>query len=119
MGAMNELIVSLQRSILTLAANGWSQRRIARELAIHRETVGRHLRLATSKPAKVPAGSDGEAEPKPAKVPAGLFPQSRSQCEPWREFIEQGCQVGLSAQRLYQDLVTEHQFAGSYGPPGF
>ena len=104
MSAMNELNVSLQHSILTLAANGWSQRRIARELAIHRETVGRHLRLATSKP---------------AKVPAGLFPQSRSQCEPWREFIEQGCQVGLSAQRLYQDLVTEHQFAGSYGPPGF
>ena len=111
---MNELNVSLQHSILTLSAQGWSNRRIARELGLHRETVGRHLRLAGSKPAKVPPGSNGEAEPKPAKVPAGILPLSRSQCEPWREFIEQGCQAGLSAQRLYQDLVAEHQFAGSY-----
>jgi hypothetical protein len=42
MSPMNELNVSLQHSILTLAANGWWQRRIARELAIHRETVSRH-----------------------------------------------------------------------------
>jgi transposase len=97
--AMNQLNVSLQHSILTLAAHGWSGRRIARELDIHRETVGRHLRLAVAKP---------------AKVPAGFSAPSRSQCEPWREFIEQGCQAGLSAQRLYQDLVAEHQFAGSY-----
>jgi transposase len=96
---MNQLNVSLQHSILTLAAHGWSGRRIARELDIHRETVGRHLRLAVAKP---------------AKVPVGFSAPSRSQCEPWREFIEQGCQAGLSAQRLYQDLVAEHQFAGSY-----
>jgi hypothetical protein len=37
---MNELNVSLQHSILTLAAHGWSHRRIARELDINRETVG-------------------------------------------------------------------------------
>jgi transposase len=114
MSAMNELNVSLQHSILTLAAQGWSNRRIARELGLHRETVGRHLRLAGSKPAKVPPGSNDEAEAKPAKVPPGIFLHSRSQCEPWRAFIEQGCQAGLSAQRLYQDLVGEHHFVGSY-----
>ena len=59
MGAMNELNMSLQHSIVTLAAQGWSNRRIARELGLHRETVGRHLRLAGSKPAKVPPGSNG------------------------------------------------------------
>src|SRR5580692_4943842 len=53
LSAMNELNVSLQHSILTLSAQGWSNRRIARELGLHRETVGRHLRLAASKPAKV------------------------------------------------------------------
>ncbi len=99
LSAMNELNVSLQHSIMTLSAQGWSNRRIARELGLHRETVGRHLRLAVSKP---------------AKVPPGILPLFRSQCEPWREFIEQGCQAGLSAQRLYQDLVTERQFGGSY-----
>jgi DNA-binding NarL/FixJ family response regulator len=31
---MNELNVNLQHSILTLAGNGWSNRRIARELGI-------------------------------------------------------------------------------------
>ncbi len=47
-------------------------------------------------------------------LPAGVPVRSRSQCEPWREALEQGWQAGLSAQRLYQDLVTGHQFAGSY-----
>jgi transposase len=127
--AMNQLNVSVQHSILTLAAHGWSHRRIARELGINRETVGRHLRLAQSKPAistpgsesdptanpaKVPTGSNDEAESKPAKVPTGFQPRSRSQCEQWREILEQGVQAGLSAQRLYQDLVVEHQFEGGY-----
>lgn len=60
---MNQLNVSLQHSIATLAANGWSARRIARELGIHRETVGRYLRgvEADSKPANLPAGLPGVA----------------------------------------------------------
>jgi transposase len=123
--AMNTLSVSLQHSIITLAASGWSQRRIARELGIHRETVGRHLRLEDSKPAKVPAGSavgleskpailPTGSDPKPAKVPAGVLPRSRSQCEVWRDSIEQGVAAGLTAQRIYQDLVGEHQYVGGY-----
>jgi len=51
MGAMNELTVNIQHSILTLAGNGWSNRRIARELGINRETVGKYLVLARSNPA--------------------------------------------------------------------
>jgi transposase len=35
-------------------------------------------------------------------------------CEPWRVQIEQGLAQGLTVQRLYQDLVIERQFAGSY-----
>lgn len=126
---MNTLSVSLQHSIATLAARGWSQRRIARELGIHRETVGRYLQQPDPKPAKVPIGSgaDSDSEPaklsvgsendseaKPAKVPIGVAPRSRSQCEPWRDKLEQGVKSGLSAQRLYQDLVVEHQFDGGY-----
>ena len=40
--AMNQLNVSLQYSITTLAAHGWSHRRIARELDINQETVGEY-----------------------------------------------------------------------------
>ena len=44
----NVLKVSLQTTIHSLADLGWSQRRIASELGINRETVGRYLRLAKS-----------------------------------------------------------------------
>jgi transposase len=108
---MNRLKVSLQHSIVTLAANGWSQRRIARELGIHRETVGKYLRMAESKPAIVPTGSEGS---KPAIVPTGYGPGRHSQCERWRAQIEHGVGLGLSAQRIYQDLVEEQGFTGGY-----
>jgi hypothetical protein len=72
--AMNQLNVSLQHSITTLAAHGWSHRRIARELDIHRETVGRHLRLAGSKPAKVLIGSEPDPAAKPAIPLTGAEP---------------------------------------------
>ena len=105
---MNRLAVSLQQSIHTLHARGWSARRIARELDLHRETVGRELRI--SKPAKVATGSAAEAEAKPAKVATG----SRSLCEPHREIITAGLVQGLSAIRIHQDLVADHAFSGRY-----
>jgi transposase len=98
-------------------------------LDLRRETVSKYVRehQEDSKPAKVPTGSEGALEPKPdklpagspeaevvPKVPAGSAVRSRSQCEPWRNFIEEGLRAGLSAQRLYQDLVSGHQFKGGY-----
>lgn len=113
---MNQLNVNLQHSIAALAANGWSARKIARELGLHRETVGRHLRLAkaAAKPAIPPAGSPATADPKPATVPAGSPAGRASQCTPLAAVIQQGLAAGLSAQRIYQDLVAEHAFTGSY-----
>ena len=60
----NVLKVSLQTTIYNLADRGWSQRRIASELGINRETVRRYLRLA--KPAISITGSEEEADRKPA-----------------------------------------------------
>jgi len=37
-----------------------------------------------------------------------------SQCQPYREIILAKLAQCLSAQRIYQDLVAEHEFAGSY-----
>jgi hypothetical protein len=35
-------------------------------------------------------------------------------CGPRREEIERAVQAGWSAQRIYQDLVTDRKFCGSY-----
>ena len=41
----NQLTMAKVHSILTLHQRGWSNRRIARALGIHRKTVGRYVRL--------------------------------------------------------------------------
>ena len=109
----NVLRVSLQTTIYSLADRGWSQRRIARELGINRETVGRYLRLAEAKPAISTPGSDGNSESKPAILTAGPGGSGeakpaistagksvgrKSQCEPLADLILAKVEVGLSAQ---------------------
>ncbi len=195
----NLLKVAVVNTIVTLRQRGWSLRRIARELGIHRETVARYVRLAEAargqdppdppagsaspKPAIAPLGSEG---PNPANAPLGsggcdsgmvpaepgvgpdggpafialrptagdgslagaaeqdrallasnpsgsagpdgtggihpdaacTLPPTRagrgSDCEPFRPIILFKLEQGLTAQRIYQDLVAEHGFAGSY-----
>ena len=108
----NELKMANIQSILTLNKRGWSNRRIARELGIHRDTVGRHLRLASKN-----AASDELGGSKPAKAPPGSKPQGRkgrSACAPFRRIIEAKLDQGLTAKRIHQDLVAEHGFAREY-----
>jgi transposase len=138
---MNQLKMDIQQTISTLSRGGWSQRRIARELGIDRETVARYRRLARQvaepKPAISPTGSEPVEGPNPAIVPpgsevaavpshlpaeppnpaispAGSKPGRVSHCEPFESVIQAGLDAGLSAQRIYQDLMSEQQFAGSY-----
>jgi transposase len=111
-GMSNVLKVSLQATIYSLHNRGWSRRRIARELGIDRETVGRYLLLA--KPAISTAGLEGTAETKPAVSTTGKGVGRKSQCEPLAEVILAKAEVGLSAQRIYQDLVEENGFTDSY-----
>ena len=112
----------------------WSQRcRIARELrSWDRSTVARYAKEVVAKPATNPAagsppgsetkpaistaGSEAAEEPKPASnLAPGLRPGPPSLCEPFTIEIEAAVQAGLSAQRIYQDLVREHDFRGAYG----
>ena len=68
----NELGMAMQQAILALKARGWSHRRIAREMGIHRETVGRYLSLAAKPANNPPAGSAtvfGDGASKPASNP--------------------------------------------------
>src|SRR5262245_7408692 len=129
----NQLKVAMIATIVSLRQRGWSQRRIARELGINRETVARYLRqLPTpANPAIAPSGSqDAEGASNPAIAPSGSLAaaagvpppvvQGHSQagrlsdCEPWRATIQAKLDLGLSAKRIHQDLTSEHGFAGSY-----
>ena len=112
---MTHLCVSTCEAIKALALKGWSGPRIARELAVNRETVARHL--GPSKPAIPPLGSEDTgtgSAPKPAIPTAGSRSGRRSLCEVHLAEITLAIEQGLSAQRIYQDLVTSHAFAGSY-----
>ena len=111
---MNQLIVSLQHSIATLAAKGWSARKIARELDVDRETVRRYRPATDSKPAIAPTGCAEAPDAKPAIVPAGSKAGRTSQCAPLSAVIERSLLAGLSAQRIYQDLTAAHDFTGGY-----
>ena len=114
---MNQLKVNQQHTIVSLFEQGWSKRRIARELALDRATVRKYLAGVTP---KSPTPQTGSTETPEAKSPT--HPQTgsgsnlgpASLCDPWRAPIQKAFEAGLSVQRIYQDLVVEHQFAGSY-----
>jgi hypothetical protein len=70
----NQLTMALIDSILTLHQRNWSNRRIARELGIDRQTVADYLRAhgGEAKPANAPIGSgDADSQAKPANAPIG------------------------------------------------
>src|ERR1700704_3187175 len=103
---MYQLKVNQQQTIVALRRQGWSKRRIARELDLDRATVRKYLAQADS---KSPTPQTGSAEWPPAKSPTD--PQTGlsigcgpvSSCEPWREQIERALAQGLSIQRIHQD----------------
>lgn len=139
----HQLKMATVQQILSLHADGWSQRRIARELGISRDAVARYVQLAQAAPAATPRNDEpasrepGGALPlprgasKPATAPTGSPAESlppvvadflttasvrsgRSVCEPYRDVIQAKLDQGLTAQRIYQDLVSEHGFTARY-----
>jgi len=136
----NYLKMAVVHAIIGLLEQGWAYRRIARELGVHRETVARYDRLrqtGAAKPANPTPGSSPDHQPKPANVTAGSSPDHQpkpanvtagsggleesehslgppSHCQPFAEVIKRKMDRGLSAQRIWQDLISEHGFTGSY-----
>jgi transposase len=125
----NELSMAEREAIAALLKQGWSKRRIARELELHRDTVRRYARelgqpergtvedeatgLAAKQatPAKVATGNEAAAP-----LDCGTDPSrtGRSRCEPYRTVIEDKISAGLTAQRIFQDLTTDHGYSGAY-----
>jgi IS30 family transposase len=107
----NILSVHQQQAIVSLAAQGWSMRRIARELKLHRKTVRQYLNEAKLV-SKCTTVSTPGSPPKCTISTAGQTGR-KSLCEPFGKLIEEKVEQGLSARRIYQDLQIEVQFTGS------
>lgn len=110
----NRLKMATVSTIGTLKRQGWSQRRISRFLGIDRRTVKRHLD-------KIPDDSNATTNAPTGSVAEELGEDQEvkrsgpvSQCESFRQVITDKLKKDLSAQRIYQDLVTEQGFSGSY-----
>ena len=119
----NHLSVTKSNAIKQLHQQGLSQRQIAIAVGVDRKTVRRQL-------AENRAETAPNSDPKGTSAPTGIaatesvaesdnqceqpVPNSPSQCQPFRQVIEQMLIAGLSAQRVFQDLQVEHAYQGSY-----
>lgn len=86
----------MQTTIKTLLKKGYSQTYIAKTLHVSRKTIR-----------KIINSEDREEENLEKKPHPSILDQ-------YREFIEIQINKGLSRQRIYQDLIKEYQFTGSY-----
>lgn len=135
----NYLKMRQRQQVIALLELGWTYRRIQAETGVRRETVSRYDRLRRSDAAKVFPGAEVSApatEPQPAsesaiatanpakvfsgspsnaaKVFAGSRLPPRSTAAPYRDAIVERLDRGLSLQRIWQDLVEEYGYGGSY-----
>jgi len=113
----NYLKVNMQETIKTLQARNWSARRIARELGINRRTVKRYMTQNDSKCTISTTGFSVQNSDDPLSkctISTTGSGGRKSLCEPWEDYIKNRLSGQLSAQRIYQDLVLEHDFEGSY-----
>ncbi len=124
----NALKMVQVHTIEGLWKQGWSRRRIARELGLDRETVGKYVdqivlgaqnqpnltpgNLADLSPSGALSASPGIS--KPATNPTAGSSGPPSKCAALHDAILEKLELDLTAQRIYQDLVVERQFAGSY-----
>lgn len=122
-----------KQTVLALGRLGWSLRRIEQETKVRRETASLYLRAAgiairaprdrqppkpasrsttdPGPPAKPASRSTTDLEAVALLERAGRSPIA-SACEPYRELVELGLRQGRNAVAIWQDLVTDHGFAG-------
>jgi hypothetical protein len=135
----NVLSEEKKQQVIALGKLGWPLRRIEQATGVRRETAGAYLRAAgiglrppgawgkraPAKPAIGVTTDPGPSKPANEVTPdfVGPFsekqgstrdPLSLSSCEPYRELIEQGLARGRNGKAIWQDLVSDQSFAGSY-----
>src|ERR1700745_4023672 len=120
----NALSEEKKQQVIALGKLGWSLRKIERETGVRRETAGAYLRAAGIA-VRIPRAWGRRAPSKPANEVTpdfvGLLSQMPSSpagrvsaCEPYRDLIEEQLSRGRNAKAIWQDLVTDHGYAGNY-----
>jgi transposase len=120
-----------QQLIHWLIRRGRSDRSINRETGVHRKTIADYRKQLQTVP-EVPSDSPGRPAQTVPIVPPDFFgqanqtvpimppdppalPWSKSvRIVPFRERIQEKLELGLTARRIYQDLVEEAQYQGGY-----
>jgi len=125
-----------RQQVLALLALKWSFRKIERETGVRRETISAYSRQADPNPAKTFPGSGGLESPdfltlegvagsNPAKTfagsglnPAKTFPGSETRprfaAAGFHDAIREKLELGLTIQRIFQDLVEDYSYGHSY-----
>ena len=121
----NYLKMLKRQQVVALLELGWTYRRIEAETGVRRETVSRYDRRRRSNAAKVFPGSEaieeaadpvgtGPGPPNAAKVFPGSVLPPRSAAALHHHAIVAKLDSGLTAQRVWQDLVEEFGYGHSY-----
>src|SRR5271167_228543 len=133
----NVLSEAKKQQVIALGKLGWALRRIEQATGVRRETAGAYLkaagiavrppgawgRRAPAKPANEVTPDLADSKPANEVTPDFCLPispsmgnqdRATSACEPYRELIEQGLRRGRNGKAIWQDLVSDHGFSGSY-----
>jgi transposase len=134
----NVLSEEKKQQVIALGKLGWPLRRIEQATGVRRETASAYLKSAgvvvclpgwgRRAPAKPAIRVTPDSGAKPAMVtpdfvgpfsekqgpPSDPSPPSASVCEAYRELIEQDLARGRNGKAIWQDLVSDHGFAGGY-----
>ena len=107
------LEMSKQQQLQALIKLEWPERRIARELGLHRNTVRRYKKAWAAKCTKTPADSisptvDASQPETPRHVRRPLKAAVHA------DVIGEAVKAGDGAQVIYQALVEAHNYRGSY-----
>jgi len=124
----NVLSEEKKQQVIALGKLGWSLRRIEEATGVRRETASGYLkatgvvvclpgwgRRAPAKPA-IQVTTDFYAVFSQNSEPPKSPKSSPSTCEPYREQVELGLRLGRNAMAIWQDLVSDHGFAGGHVP---
>src|SRR6516165_1891881 len=100
----NVLNEEKKQQVIALGKLGWPLRRIEQATGVRRETASDYLKAAGGV-VRLPRFWG-------RRVPAK--PTVRSTCEAYRDLIAHGLALGRNSKAIWQDLVSDHGFAGGY-----